>query len=137
MEEFQSKFSQLSGTNFAEVCKNAFGLYQKIKNRTKRKPYVRSVFFNKQKIFLDLFWHHLHEKLNHRDKVRRVKLFPCAIDLIKNSKINPISKESAENKCEILHRFSGKTKNGEYFCVQIKENKKNGHKWFISVFPVD
>ena len=38
-------------------------------------------------------------------------------------------------KTEILHRFKGITPEGEEFFVQIKENKRNGQKYFISVFP--
>jgi len=137
MQIYQVKSDKLHGTNFSEVCKKAFSLYQIIKKKSKRRPYVRSAYFNKEKIFLELFWQHLHEKLNHRDKVRRVKYFPCAIELIQHSKFNPESKENVDRKSEILHRFAGKTKSGEMFFVQIKANKKSGQKWFMSVFPLE
>lgn len=96
---------------------------------------MRSAYFNKEKIFLELFWSHLHAKFNHRDKIRRIKYFPCALELISNTRFDPLSKENPNRPSEILHRFGGVTNDGEEFCVQIKENKKNGQKWLISVFP--
>ncbi|TAN33166.1 hypothetical protein EPN28_02890 [Patescibacteria group bacterium] len=135
MEVYKVKSSKLSGTNFSEVYKHAFAQYQKIKRKTKRRPYIRSAYFNKEKIFLELFWQHLHTKLNHRDKIRRVKYYPCAIELIQNCRFDPISKDNPNDKSEILHRFVGVTKDREKFLVQIKQNKKNNQKWLISVFP--
>ena len=78
MQTYQTKTSKVSGSSFDEAYKKAFWLYKKIKKKTKRRPYIRSVYFNKQKIFLELFWNHLHEKLNHRDKLRKwlVSVFP-------------------------------------------------------------
>ena len=137
MKIYQVKSDKLHGTNFSEICKSAFEIYKIIKKRSKRRSYVRSAYFNKEKIFLELFWQHLHEKLNHRDKVRRVRYFPCAIELIQHTKFDPESKENVDRKSEILHRFAGKTKNGEMFFVQIKEDKKSGQKWFMSVFPIE
>jgi len=131
---YKTKSNKLSGTSYSEVRKEALIVFNKIKKRTKRKPYIRSVYFNKQKIFFDYFWTHLLEK-NLRERVRRLKYFSCAIDLICNSKIIPTSKENVDNKNEILHRFAGKTKNKEIFFVQIKENKNNNKKYFMSCFP--
>ena len=125
----------ISGTNYSEVYKRAFHFYDKIRKKTKRRPYVRSAYFKKQKIFLPLFWNHLHEKLNHRDKTRRAKFFPCAIDLIQHNRFEPASKQSIERPSEMLHRFAGKTKDGQPFVVQIKEETKSGEKWLLSVFP--
>ncbi len=45
---------------------------------------MRSAYFNKEKIFLDLFWTHLFMKQNQRDRLRRIKFFAVAIDLIMN-----------------------------------------------------
>jgi len=136
MKIYQAKCAELTGTNFHEVSQKAFSFYNQIRRKTKRRPYVRSVYFKKDKIFLPLFWNHLHEKLNYKDKTRRVKYFPCAMELIKNSRIDPESKENVDRRSEILHRFAGKTKNGQLFFVQIKEDKRTGEKWLISVFPV-
>lgn len=86
---------------------------------------------------MGLFWQHLHEKMNIRNKTRRVKYFPCAIELIKNNRYEPISKENPNRQGEILHRFSGITPENEIFFVQIKEEKKTGQKWLMSVFPLE
>lgn len=136
MQCYQTHTDKLSGTDLKEVIKKASQLYDEIIGRTKRRPYIRSKYFNKEKIFLGLFWEHLHGKLNHRDKLRRIKLFPLAIDLIKNTKIEPISKENVDKTSEILHRFIGRTKDKEIFFVQIKESKRSKEKFFISVFPL-
>mgnify|MGYP001563858754 CR=1 FL=1 len=92
---------------------------------------------HKEKVFLQLFWNHLHEKLNFRDKTRRIKLFPCALELIQFSRFDPESKENVNRRSELLHRFFGKTKDGKLFFVQIKEEKRSGEKWLVSVFDVD
>ena len=128
---------KLSGTDFREVHQNTFNLYKQIKKKTKRRPYVRSVYFKKEKIFLELFWRHLYEKKNFRDKLRRMKYFACAIDLIRNSHFEPISKENPNRRSEILHRFAGATIDDDLFFVQIKEDKRTGQKWFMSVFSID
>ncbi|MBL7154999.1 MAG: hypothetical protein ISS88_00640 [Candidatus Portnoybacteria bacterium] len=135
MKSYQTKTKKLTGSDFREVHKKAFGLYKQIKSKTKRRPYVRSAYFKKDKIFLETFWHHLYEKNNFRDKIRRMKYFPAALELIKNSKIDPTSFENPNKSSEVLHKFTGKTKDGKLFYVQIKEEKRNGKKWLMSVFP--
>jgi len=137
MKVYKTKIKKFSGTDFHDVYEKAFGLYSEIKRKTKRRTYVRSAYFNKNKIFLDLFWQHLFRKENWRDRVRRMKYFGCAIELIKNSRFEPKSKENPNVPVEILHRFYGITKDNELFCVQIKEEKKKGQKFLISVFPTD
>jgi hypothetical protein len=136
MKVYQTKISQLRGTSIHEVSKKAREKYIDIKKKTKRRPYVRSAYFQKEKIFLEFFWNHLYEKLNHRDKLRRLKLFICALELIENSKFKPISKVTVDKPSEILHRFTGVTKDGELFFVQIKE-ERSGQKWLISAFPLE
>jgi len=44
-----AKVNKLSGTNYAEVKKNADIIFKQIKSKTKRRPYVRSAYFNKLK----------------------------------------------------------------------------------------
>lgn len=136
MKIYQTSTVPLTGTSYKEVYHKARDLYSTIRKRTKRRPYIRSAFFDKDKVFLQLFWNHLHEKLNFRDKTRRVKLFPCAVELIRESRFNPESKQNVDRPSEILHRFAGKTKTGQLFFVQIKEEKKTGEKWLVSVFEV-
>lgn len=137
MKVYQTKISKLRGTDFHEVRGRAFDIYQQIKKRSKRKPYIRSLYFNKEKVFLDLFWAYLFEKKHFANLMRRMKFYPCALDLIQNSNFEPISKENPNKRSEILHRFAGMTSEKDLFFVQIKENKQNGAKWFMSVFPVD
>jgi hypothetical protein len=134
IQVYQTKAKRLSGTNYAEVYKKAFNIYLKIKKQSKRRTYIRSAYFNKEKIFLSLFWHHLGDK-HYKDRIRRIKYFPCAIDLIYNSRFSPFSKENSIKKSKILHRFIGMTKEKEIFYVQIKENKNTRQKYLISVFP--
>ena len=130
---YQTKTKKLPGTNYSEVRKYALFILKQIKKQTKRRPYIRSAYFNKQKIFFDYFWIHLLQK-NLRERTKRLKYFSCALDLIRNSKVAPTSKENVDNKNEILHRFAGKTKDKEVFFVQIKENKKSGKKYLMSCF---
>lgn len=137
MKVYKVKTKHLGGTNYKEVYKKARSIYDKIKKRTKRKPYIRSAYFKREKIFLDLFWSHLFEKKNFPDIMRRMKFFPCALELIRESGFEPQSKENPNKTSEILHRFCGETAEKDIFFVQIKENKRNGKKWLISVFPID
>ncbi len=134
---YQTKALPLAGTQYKEVYKKAYSLYDTIRKKSKRRSYVRSAYFNKEKIFLPLFWNHLHEKCNFRDKIRRVKYFPCAIELIENSTVDPESKDNVDRTSEILHRFAGKTKDGQLFFVQLKEEKRSGEKWLVSIFPIE
>jgi len=69
--------------------------------------------------------------------MRRLKFLPCAIELIRHSVFEPTSKENPNKSSEILHRFMGMTSEKEVFFVQIKEDKRSGKKWFISVFPIN
>lgn len=135
MKIYQTKTRRLSGTNFHEVHEKARNFYKQIKKRTKRRPYVRSVYFKRDKIFLELFWKHLYEKQNWRDRMRRLKYFLCAIELIQKSRLEPISKENPNKNSEIFHRFIGVTPDGDQFCIQIKENKRTDQKLLISIFP--
>ena len=137
MKIYKTKTAKLTGTDFHEVNQKAFGLYQQIKRKTKRRPYIRSAYFNKDKVFLELFWKHLFDKQNWRDRIRRLRYFSCAIELIKNSKFEPISKENPNKPAEMLHRFAGATRDNDLFFIHIKEDKKNGQKWLMSVFPAD
>jgi len=137
MQAYKTKTKKFSGTDFKEVHENAYGLYTKIKKRSKRRTYIRSAFFNKDKIFLDLFWHHLFEKNNWRDRVRRMKYFGCAVELIQNSRFKPAIKINPNKHTEILFRFYGVTPDRDLFCVQIKEETNKKQKFLISVFPTE
>lgn len=137
MQVYKTKIRKLSGVHWHQVHEKAFDQYKSIRRKTKRRPYVRSPYFQKEKVFLQLFWNHLYEKTNIRDKTRRLKYFPCAIELIENSKVKPTTQVSKEEPNIHLHRFAGITPEGDNFFVQIKEERKRGQKWLMSVFPYD
>lgn len=136
MNIYQAQELPIPGTNYKEIYKRAISIYRQICRKTKRRPYIRSAYFNKSKIFLGLFWQHLEDKFNNADKARRLKYFTCALELIQHSKGHPTSKENVDRRSEILHRFMGKTKNSITFYIQIKEDKRSGEKFLISIFPV-
>ena len=135
MNIYKTKIRSVPGTDFNEIYHRSYCYYLQIKRKSRRRPYVRSKYFNKNKIFLELFWRRLFENKNWRDRSRRSKFFPAAIELIKRSQLNPASIENPNNRTQILHRFSGITKDNCIFYVQIKEEKKTGEKWLMSVFP--
>lgn len=131
---YEARVRAISSNQPAVVYKEARSLYQKIQKKTKRRPYIRSAYFKKEKVFLESYWHHLYQK-NWRDRVRRMKLFPCGVDLIENSHQAPQSKMNPRDSGEMLHRFSGRTPEEILFDVQIKEEIKTGNKWLMSTFP--
>ena len=51
MIPYQTKTRKLPGTSYSEVRKQALAVFNEIKKRTKRKPYIKSAYFNKQKVF--------------------------------------------------------------------------------------
>lgn len=134
MEAYRTKAHRVSGTRYRDVYDEAFGLYEVIRKRTKRRPYIRSFYFKKQKIFLDLFWQHLHDK-NWRDRARRIRFFPAAVELLTNTRLSPYSKNNPNRKNEVLHRFLGITYDGHAFYVQVKEDRRKGTRCLFSVFP--
>lgn len=137
MRIYRTKVNKLRGTDYREIHKKARFFYEQIKRASRRKPYMRSAYFKKEKVFLGLFWSHLYEKKNYWDQMRRLKFFPCALELIRYSHCEPTSKENPNKPSELLHRFTGMTPEKDLFFVQIKEDKSSGKKWLISAFPLD
>jgi len=134
MKVYQTKAKKLPGSNYHEVYAAARNYYNEIKKKTKRRPYIRSAYWKKEKVFFDYLWQHLAQKTP-RDRMRRLKFLNCAIELIKNSRQEPTELISKNNVHEILYRFAGITKDKELFLVQIKEDVKTGAKYFMSCFP--
>jgi hypothetical protein len=134
MKVYQTKIKKLAGSDQHEVYLKSRKIYKRLARKTKRKPYVRSIYFNKEKIFLDYFWEHLYQK-NPWDRFRRLKYYACAIDLIQHNRIDPYSVQNPNRSSQVLHRFEGKSKEGDSFFVQITEDKRTNQKYFISVFP--
>ena len=85
------KTKPIYGSHYSRVKKEAMKYIREIENTTKRKPYIRSKYFHKEKIFISLFISHLFDK-RQKERVRRLKLTPCAIELIKSSKNHPTKK---------------------------------------------
>ena len=134
MEVYRSKHGLLNTTSNSEAKRSARKAYRTVQKRTPRRiPYVRSIYFSKDKIFINQFWNHLNQK-NRADQTRRLAYYVCALDLIRNTKHAPATVFEADKNI-ILHRFQGITVNGDYFVVQIKQNKKTNRKEFMSVFP--
>ena len=132
MIPYQTKSSKISGTNYGEVMHNAFFVYDKIRKKTKRRPYTRSAYFKKEKIFLDYFREHLFQKAP-RERMERLKYFSATIELIGHSKNEPTKKPNPNKPEESLYRFAGLTKEKELFYVQIKEDKKK-RKYLMSCY---
>ena len=134
MKPFPVKSEILRGYSDKQIIKKAQDYFKKISPMSKRQSYVRSVYFEKKKIFFTYFWKHLYQKPP-KERRRRIQYFPCAIELIQKCRNKPESIIDAGKKIEILYRFSGITKNKEIFFVQIKYNRKTGRHEFMSVFP--
>lgn len=137
MKVYQSRFDQHPGTSLDEVMKLARQEYHSIQKRTPRRvPYIRSKYFTKDKIFINAFWGHLNQK-SPKERVARLRLYACAIDLLRNCINTPETVYTRTDMENSLHRFYGKTNKGSYFCVQVKENKRTNRKDFMSVFPIN
>jgi hypothetical protein len=130
MKAYKSKYDIMRGVSRDEIIPKARKIYNEIARTTKRNPYVRSAYFNKEKVFLKLFWEHLFQK-SAGERTRRAKYYLVALDLIRNTKCQPDVYETSE---EIRYRFYGQAKLGNDFIVQIKQNKR-GNKYHMSVFP--
>jgi hypothetical protein len=133
MQIYQTKAGRLKGTDFTEVRKRAFFVFKQIKKKSKRHPYIRSAYFNKEKIFLNLFWQHLFEKPL-GERLRRLKYFAAAVELLEGSRSEPELKMDPSTK-EQFYRFSGRSKEGDLFYVQIKCKYPSNNKHLISIFP--
>lgn len=134
MNVYKSKYALISGTDYSEVTKSARKEYVKVQKLTKRQPYVRSVYFNKDKVFINIFWNHLAQKRK-GEQIIRAKLFLAAFDLLRNTTFDSDTIFSKDNLNIMLHRFAGETQDGVKFFVQVKQDKRSGRKDFMSAFP--
>lgn len=124
----------LNGTRLTDILPQARNVFRVLEKRTKRKPYVRSEYFNKNKIFFDYFWSDLKKKIP-SERARRLKLLSCALEVLRYSRQEPLTIDDATEPHILRHRFAGKTPEGDLFYVQVKQNKRTGAKQFLSVFP--
>lgn len=135
MNYYQTKSVLLSGSNYGEIHRHYEKYFRSLQSKSKRQPYVRSAYFLKQKIFLNLFWIHLFDK-SHNVRAIRLKYLPSAIELLEHSRIDPVTILNLEAKSELFHRFYGLTKNKQKFVVQVKQIKSTGKLYFMSVYPI-
>ena len=133
MNVYNTKYPQLSRSSYNEVLKRARQEYNVIAHSTKRQPYIKSKYFSGEKVFLAVFWMHLMDK-NQKDRTKRLRFYKAALDLLRNSQINPDTITSAEDQRMLLYRFYGITKDCSYFCVQVKEDTRTKRNDFTSVF---
>jgi hypothetical protein len=131
---FKTKTAPVSGSNMAEVTKKVMRLFHDIEKRTKRRPYIRCKIMNNDKVFIGEYIMHQNQKTG-RDRLRRLKLFPCAVELIERTTYPPTKKILRSG--EILYRFYGDAENNQRFVVQISENPKTHNKRLMSSFPYD
>ncbi len=134
MKVHQVKATVFSGSDYQEVYPPARRLYNKIKGQTKRQPYVRSAYFRKDKVFIELFWVHLNQK-NRKERNARLKFYGCGIELLRATRLEPTTKINPNKQTELLHRFAGITPGKELFYVQVKENRQTRRKDLMSIFP--
>jgi hypothetical protein len=134
MEAYQCKQGKLpGGSNYRRVMKAARLEYHTLQSNPRRRTYIKAQYFDKEKVFIDLFWEHL-KQMRPADRIRRLKLYACALELIANCTLSPKIKINPNNVNETLYRFKGTSKEGAIFYVQIKENRKE-RKDFISIVP--
>ena len=135
MQSYRSKYKALPGTSYSEIIANARREYHAIQRRTPRRiPYVRSIYFKKDKVFLSTFWEHLKQK-HPSERSNRLRFYLAALDLLRNTTATSESIIERNNPDVFLHRFAGRTSDGHYFYVQVKDNRRSGRKDFMSVFP--
>ena len=71
---------------------------------------------------------------SYNEVLKRLRFYKAALDLLRNSQINPDTIASTEDQRMLLYRFYGVTKDGSYFCIQVKEDIGTKRKDFMSVF---
>ena len=124
----------IRGTQLKVILPQARDIFRNLEKKTKRKPHIRSCYFNKDKIFFDYFWSDLKKKIP-SERARRLKLLPCALEVLRHSRHEPLTIDDINESHILRHRFAGRTKNGSLFYVQVKQNKRTGTKQFLSLFP--
>lgn len=132
MKPFPVKADKIMARGDKESVKKGQEYFKVIQRKSKRQAYIRSAYFEKQKIFFTYFWKHLYQKPP-RIRRLRIKFLPCAIELIQKSRNEPIITQNPAKKSEIFYRFYGTTRHKEMFYVQIKENVRTGRKELMSI----
>jgi hypothetical protein len=128
-KHYHSVKSKLYSSVYARVHHQAMAHYESLINNPRRKPCVRSKYFDNKKVFLDEFWTQILRR-NFADRRRRLAFYVCAIDLIKNTRCEPEIKHESGKK---FYEFYGVAKNGEKFVVHLRQSKDN--IYMVSCFP--
>lgn len=135
MNYYQTKANLIPGSNYKELKRKVDSLFSSLQRKTKRQPYIRSAYFNKQKIFFNIFWTHLFDK-SYSVREARLKLLTAGIELLTHSRNHPFTVDNQKNKSESLHRFYGQTNEKVKFVIQLKEIKSTGKLYLMSIYPV-
>lgn len=136
MKAYYVRSNPYPGSDYSELHPQARKLFNMIKGQTKRQPYVRSAYFDKNKVFIELFWVHLNQK-NRKERNKRIKYYACGIELLRATRLEPVSKSNPNKHNEKLHRFAGITPQGDLFYIQVKENLRTKRKDLMSIFPAE
>jgi hypothetical protein len=134
MKYYKTKSHLVDGDQYKEVEKNSRLIYKQIAAKSKRNPYLRAPYFDKEKVFIEIFWTHLFQK-SKTDRKRRLKYFSCALELIANSRYTPDTCLNPNGNGNTLYRFYGTTRTGQNFIVQISKDRRTGDKYLMSIFP--
>lgn len=132
---FRCRSRPLTGHKYADIMPQIRQIFRALQRQTKRRTYVRSAFFKKDKIFFDYFWIHINQKLKH-DRTRRLRFFACALELLRVSKNPPRTFIKKELPNVIYHEFLGQARDGSRFAVIIKQHRDSGKKYLLSLFPL-
>lgn len=134
MKVYRSKIGKIPGRSYRDVERAARDIHKQYAHSTKRNPYIKSLYFGREKIFIDMFWAHLSQKPR-SDRKRRLKFYAAAIDLLQNTRFEPVSRKNPNGANETVYRFAGSTPSDELFYVQVKRDNSTNNKYFMSVFP--
>jgi hypothetical protein len=134
MKYYKTKSHLVDGDQYKEVEKNARLIYKQIAAKSKRNPYIGAPYFNKEKVFIEIFWTHLFQK-SKTDRKRRLRYFSCAIELMHKSTIAPDTCLNPNGNGNTLNRFYGTARTGHNFIVQISKDRRTGDKYLMSILP--
>ncbi len=125
----------LGGHRYADIMPQARALFRALQKKTKRRPYIRSAYFKKDKVFFEYLWTHLNQK-SLPDRARRLRYLPCALEVLQKSRQDPITFVDSQDPDTIRHQFSGVAGDGSRFAVIVKQERASGRKHLLSLFPI-
>ena len=131
---YQCKTHVLAGRKYTEVMPQARKIFRSLQQKTKRRPYVRSTYFRKDKVFFDQFWTHMNAK-SIPDRTRRLRYLPCTLELLRETRNNPLTFIDSNQPETMKHQFLGKSPDCKKFVVVISEHRSSGRKQLLSMYP--